>query len=245
MVVLGVMSVFTNINLGLRYVLPVFPYLFISAGKLVPWAAGISRVGMRRAAATLIGFGLAATVTSTLLIAPHYLAYFNLIAGGPDQGAAHLIDSNLDWGQDLIGLRDWLAKHAPGERVGIAYFGQINPSIFSYSEGRAFDWFLPPPVPGTARPFASVPPPGSRPRPRRLEPGLYAVSASLVRGLPWRVYDSDGWLPAANAWIGAFSYFQKLRPVANVGHSILIYRVSTADAARLAPIWDQAGPAKN
>ena len=41
-VVLVIMSVFTNINLGLRYVLPIFPYLFVSAGKLVPWAAGIN-----------------------------------------------------------------------------------------------------------------------------------------------------------------------------------------------------------
>ena len=41
LVVLFVISVFTNINLGLRYVLPIFPYLFISAGKLAPWAATI------------------------------------------------------------------------------------------------------------------------------------------------------------------------------------------------------------
>ena len=37
-----VISFFTNINLGLRYVLPIFPFLFIAAGsKVVPWAAGI------------------------------------------------------------------------------------------------------------------------------------------------------------------------------------------------------------
>ena len=48
LVVLVVMSVFTNINLGLRYVLPIFPYLFIGAGKLVPWAAGMGSVLARR-----------------------------------------------------------------------------------------------------------------------------------------------------------------------------------------------------
>ena len=124
------------------------------------------------------------------LVYPDAMAYFNEFAGGPDRGASHLIDSNLDWGQDLVGLRLWLATHAPGERVGLAYFGQINPTIFA-PRGEAFDWFLPPPEPGSAA--REEGPRRDRfhaPR-RRLEPGLYAVSASLVEGLPWRVYDDD------------------------------------------------------
>ena len=80
------MSFFTDINLGLRYVLPIFPYLFIAAGKLVPWAAGMGSVlarGRRRARSSL---GLAATVAATRPIHPHYLAYFNRASGGPDRG---------------------------------------------------------------------------------------------------------------------------------------------------------------
>ncbi|MGE3822410.1 MAG: ArnT family glycosyltransferase, partial [Isosphaeraceae bacterium] len=119
-VVLLVMSVFTNIAIGLRYVLPVFPYLFISAGKLIPWASGFRSKATRAAAWSLIGLGLIATSSATLTIHPHYLAYFNWASGGPDQGAEHLIDSNLDWGQDLIGLRRWLERNAPGEPVGLA-----------------------------------------------------------------------------------------------------------------------------
>ena len=46
------------------------------------------------------------------------------------------------------------------------------------------------------------------PRPTRLEPGLYAVSASLVRGLPWRVYDNARWAPYS-AWTDAFGYFRR------------------------------------
>ena len=50
-------------------------------------------------------------VGESLAIAPHYLAYFNAFAGGPSQGYRHLIDSSLDWGQDLRGLKDWLDRH--------------------------------------------------------------------------------------------------------------------------------------
>ena len=54
--------------------------------------------------------------------------------------------------------------------------------------GEGLDWYLPPALPGTM----VVPPPRYRGAgPIRLEPGLYAVSVSLVRGLPWRVYDSS------------------------------------------------------
>ena len=111
-VVLFVMSIFTNINLGLRYVLPVFPFLFISAGKLVPWATGITSRTARAAALAFLALSLFATAAATVAIHPHYLAYFNAVSGGPDRGASHLIDSNLDWGQDLVGLRRWLEKNA-------------------------------------------------------------------------------------------------------------------------------------
>ena len=241
--VLFVMSVFTNINLGVRYVLPAFPFVYVSAGKLAPWAAGLSGALARRAAWAFVGLGLLASASATLWVHPHYLAYFNALSGGPSRGAEHLIDSNLDWGQDLVNLRDWLAEHAPGERVGIAYFGQINPEVFA-ARGETFDWFQPPPRPETMNPL-----------PRRyallptipaIEPGLYAVSKTLVKGLPWRVYDrpafgSTTWLPRT-AWFHAFSYFGELTPVAEIGHSILVYRVTPEDAARLAPVWEGQTP---
>jgi 4-amino-4-deoxy-L-arabinose transferase-like glycosyltransferase len=243
--VLFVMSVFTNINLGLRYVLPIFPYVYIAAGKLVPWASGLPPGRGRRAAWGLVAAGLAATVAATALIHPHYLAYFNAVSGGPDRGAEHLIDSNIDWGQDLVGLRRWLERNAPGERVGLAYFGQINPRVFD-ERGEGFDWFLPPPEPGSMLPpttpenLAGIP---IRYRTSidslRLEPGLYAVSATLVKGLPWRVYDrpvaiheADRWAPW-EVWFDAFRYFDELTPIDKVGDSIWIYRVSPEQAERL------------
>jgi 4-amino-4-deoxy-L-arabinose transferase-like glycosyltransferase len=232
--ILFVMSVFTNINLGLRYVLPAFPYLFIAAGKLLPWAVGMGGRWRRGLALGWIAAGLTATLAATISIHPHYLAYFNAASGGPARGSEHLIDSNLDWGQDLVGLRRWLARNAPGERVGLAYFGQINPLLFEARPGEAFEWFLPPARPGSIEPLPAND--RSGPRPTRIRPGLYVVSASLVRGLPWRVYDNNRWGPYS-AGLEAFGYFRGVRPVAQIGYSLFVYRIDAADAARLAPVW--------
>jgi hypothetical protein len=235
-VVLFVMSLLTNINLGLRYVLPIFPYLFISTGKLIPWGLGLDRSIFRRGAAVLIGLSVLGTVGSVATIHPHYLAYFNSFAGGPARGSEHLIDSNLDWGQDLVGLRRWVQKQAPNEKIGLAYFGQINPRIFEARHEGEFSWFLPPARPGTMPPLPARDRLG--PRMARPEPGLYAISASLLRGLRWRVYDNDpvGWAPLS-AEQDAFSYFQRFRPIDQVGHSIFLYRLTPEDASRLAKLW--------
>jgi Dolichyl-phosphate-mannose-protein mannosyltransferase len=235
--VLAVMSVLTNINLGLRYVLPIFPFLYIAAGKLAPWAATFSTDRGRVGALGIITLAMVLTVTATAWNHPHYLAYFNVASGGPDRGAEHLIDSNLDWGQDLVGLRRWLASHAPGERVGLAYFGQVNPSIFE-ARDEGFPWFLPPPEPGSVSKEEGPLRYRHNAGRIRLEPGLYAVSASLVEGLPWRVYDDDRWAPYPT-WFNAFGYFRDLKPFAKVGYSIFIYRVTPADSERLAHYWER------
>ena len=64
-------------------------------------------------------------------IHPHYLAYFSPVVGGPEQGYRHLVDSSLDWGQDLPGLQKWLIAHRqPGEPVYLSYFGTADPARY-------------------------------------------------------------------------------------------------------------------
>ncbi|MGO9598937.1 MAG: ArnT family glycosyltransferase [Isosphaeraceae bacterium] len=231
-VVLFTMSLLTDINLGLRYVLPIAPYVFIAAGKVVPWVTDLTP-RFRRLGQAMVAGCLGLTLAATLWIYPHYLAYFNWISGGPDRVPPRLIDSNLDWGQDLIGLRQWCRDHAPGQPIGLAYFGQINPTIFAY-RGDPLDWFLPPAAPGTMRPImedsSDHAPPLIGPA-RRLVPGYYAVSASLVSGLRWRLYDSSplAWESAWRAENDAFGYFRKFTPVARIGHSIYVYKLSRED----------------
>ena len=244
LVVLFAMSFLTNINLGLRYVLSIFPYVLIAVGKVVPWVEGLS--GSRRAAArSFVAICLVMTIAAAVQISPHYLAYFNWASGGPDRTPARLIDSNLDWGQDLVALRQWCRENLGDEPIGLAYFGQINPSIFA-DRGDPFPWFLPPVKPGTTRPMdrdAALPPLRLIGPARRLTPGYYAVSRTLVHGLPWRLYDpspvrQDAWSPAWNAQEHAFSYFQQFTPIKRIGHSIDVYKLSQADVDRVNPLLE-------
>jgi len=92
----------SRVNIGLRHVLMIYPFLDILA------AAGAARLWKARPA--LRRFALAGPIAaaallvsipvSAALIAPHQLSYFNVLAGGPDNGHKLLIDSNLDWGQN-------------------------------------------------------------------------------------------------------------------------------------------------
>ena len=146
---LAAFSLFTHVNIGLRYVLPAYPFLYIIASR--PLARLLAPRAWASAGIALL---LGGQLLSNLLIFPDYLAYFNFAAGGPDQGKNILIDSNLDWGQDLIGLQRWLDAEKI-DSICLAYFGRAEPAIYGIR--------------------ATVPLPG------RSCP-LVAVSASLLMG---------------------------------------------------------------
>jgi hypothetical protein len=225
----------------------VFPYSFIAVGKIVPWMEGLS--DLRRVAARMfVTVCFLMTIGATVQISPHYLAYFNWSSGGPDCTPAHLIDSNLDWGQDLVALREWCREHLGNQPIGLAYFGQINPTIFTL-RGDQFPWFLPPVRPGTVRPMdrdASLPPPRLIGPAPRLTPGYYAISATLVHGLPWRLYDpspvyQDAWSPAWEAQRDAFTYFRQFKPIERIGHSIDVYKLSQNDVDQVNSLLESPG----
>src|SRR5205807_487541 len=60
----------------------------------------------------------------------HYLAYFNELAGGPLNGWRSLVDSNIDWGQDLQGLKSWLHRHELPSPIYLCYFGTADPRYY-------------------------------------------------------------------------------------------------------------------
>ena len=62
---------------------------------------------------------LACHVITGLRIGPNYLAYFNALASGPAGGYRYLVDSNLDWGQNMWQLRDWMQAEIDLGKDGI------------------------------------------------------------------------------------------------------------------------------
>jgi hypothetical protein len=117
-------SWYSNMDIGLRYILPAFPFLFVLASR--PWAGLFHPPVWARAGLVLL---LLSNLTSNLLVYPDYLAYFNCAAGGPDRGYRLLADSNLDWGQDLIGLKQYMEKNHLNQ-ICLAYFGRVDPRLY-------------------------------------------------------------------------------------------------------------------
>ncbi len=114
-------------NIGHRHLLPIYPFLFLWVGGLLPWAWQFTRGG--RWVQGFLGVLAAWYLAAALWIAPHYLAYFNELVGGPDQGYKYLVDSNLDWGQDLKGLKRYMDAHGI-DRVWLSYFGSASPDYY-------------------------------------------------------------------------------------------------------------------
>ncbi len=115
--VYGVASLTSNLNIGHRHILPLYPVLFILAGSL-------ARPGMGARGA--IAGALLATLSAVESAAarPHFLPFFNRVIGGPGEGWRHLVDSSLDWGQNAPRLAEWLRDHSsPDETVYVSLFG--------------------------------------------------------------------------------------------------------------------------
>lgn len=193
---------FSRVNVGVRAVLPVFPFLYLLA-------AGIAAPGCCRAmrltllAACLTWCGVAAERAC-----PHQIAYFNELVGGPVGGAKHLADSNLDWGQGLPALKEWMEREGV-DVVYLAYFGTDRPE----AHGIRYR-----PLPGYGR----VGPAGDETIPPYAPRPIVAVSANHLLGM----FLND---PETYAWLRGRA------PIAVIGGCIHVFDL-TGDAAAVARV---------
>jgi hypothetical protein len=116
-------AVTSQINIGVRHVLPVVFFASVLAGGAVSNALTI--VWKSVASAALAGAAL-----STWIAFPNYLSYSNELFGGVSQTYRALADSNVDWGQDVHRLDDWLHDHPRPGPSYVSYFGTAP--IFRY-----------------------------------------------------------------------------------------------------------------
>jgi hypothetical protein len=140
----------------------------------------------------------------TLRIYPYYLTYFNEIAGGPDGGRYILSDSNIDWGQDMAGLKNYLQQNRI-DQINLSYFGIAHPTAYGlttealppvrtamHDQGA---WWLKTYYPANPA------------------PGTYAISvANLMGGI---------WIDPAE-----YAYFRERKPDTTIGNSIYIYTIA-------------------
>lgn len=192
----------SRMNIGHRHLLPIYPCLFVLLGAVWVWA-GRQRIFLKACFAALAVWYVASSVT----IFPHYLAYFNELAGGPDNGHKYLVDSNLDWGQDLKGLKQYMEKNKI-ERVWLSYFGLASPDYY----GIGYQYL---PSLMMFQPRIGYP---ELLRARRLQPlkGIVAISATNLHGV---------YLPVLGLDRDYFEFYREQKPVAKIGYSIFIYRL--------------------
>jgi hypothetical protein len=243
-----------GLNIGIRHMLIVFPVCHILAGSVALSFPSRQRA-MEISVALLVGW----FAIDSLAVRPHYLAYFSCVAGGPAQGYQRLADSSLDWGQDLPGLKRWLAAHNPDDRepVFFSYFGTGDPDYYNITSNRL------PGFPDWRKREVSA-----------FTPGYYVISATMFQNLytryfgPWnRAYeekyqaarsnlgltegslgDNDALVDALQRypnpyWQDQYGRLEALRfnrlcgwlratrrpPDDNVGYSILIWKLDAHD----------------
>jgi hypothetical protein len=185
----------SNIATGVRYLLPAYPCIFVLIGSLAQYG--------KRARGLLYAMAVW-YVGAVLFIAPHYLAYFNELIGGSGNGYKYLVDSNLDWGQDLKGLKKYMDAHDI-TRISLSYFGLDSPKRY----GINYDW-LPSHYLYNPTPEKTLDAKKNR---------FVAISATNLQGVYLEPKDMYAWL-----W--------QYEPVAKIGYSIFVYDLDKLNLVR-------------
>lgn len=163
-------SLTSNLNIGHRHLLPLYPAIFILAGGAGSWLAARTRwMGVVVAALLIWHAG------ESLSVRPHYLTYFNELAGGPTRGYRHLVDSSSDWGQDLPGFKQWMQEINSEKNpvpVYLSYFGTGRPEYYKIQATILPGFF-------DRTPAGPIEP---------LQPGYYAISSTLLAGVYLHCY---------------------------------------------------------
>ena len=218
----------SHMNIGLRHVLPIYPFLIVFASKLVegerdPDFPDFIEDSARRSIEDSAkrkegkegGRGIPVAVILVLLslwyvggtarICPQYLAYFNELIGGPAHGYQYMVDSNLDWGQDLKRLANYIEEHNL-PRIKLSYYGSADPSYY----GISYD-----PLPTIA--FWSdpqLPPPAQWAEAARSASGWIVISATCLQNISSYLGDEV-----------SFDWLKLRKPMGRVGYSMFVYYI--------------------
>jgi len=194
-------SLSSPLNIGIRHVLPTFAFIFaLVSSQIVYWmrvTPGENRIIFALKYLLILGL-MTWQIFSILKVYPSYLSYFNELAGGPSGGYRYVVDSNLDWGQDLKRLAKWVNDNGI-DKIYVDYFGGGDAK---YYLGDKFQpWW------------------GTR-SPNDLQSGdLLAVSATFLqggRGTPVPGFTQDH---------NYYNWLDKYQPITTIGNSIFIYQM--------------------
>jgi hypothetical protein len=189
-----------DVNIGTRYLLPAFPLVFILVSRI--WSVDRAATAKTRSLLPYLRDALLVLLAvETLWVSPRFLTFVNFAVGGPSNGWRLLSDSDYDWGQGLIDLRNWMNEEQVPS-VALAYFGFVDPRAY----GIRFTPFI---DPGDAR--------------------YVAVSSYFLDGLTNRIEIDPArreWIG-----LPFYRELQTKTPIAVVGHTIFIYSLPDVESA--------------
>lgn len=118
-------SFVARVDLGIRYLLPALPFIYVFTSRLASVDFGRFTKEVRVGFAALLVWHAAGTA----LVSPYLLAYFNEAAGGPEGGHRYVIESNYDWGQNLVALKQYMDDRGIG-RLMLRNYGLVSPQLY-------------------------------------------------------------------------------------------------------------------
>ncbi len=203
-------SITGNLNLGIRHLMPMLPFIIM----LVAYeSVSLGRqLGARWTSLVLILL-MAWYALSNFLIYPSYIAYFNELIGGPANADKYVSDSSVDWGQDLLRLKDYVDQHPEINKIAVDYFGGGEPKYYFCNRKHNADGSL---IKSSA--------------------GYDCANSKLIE---WHAQDGiyhDGYMAVSETFLTNDIYWSKQRgdegynqlramtPVAKIGYSIYVYK---------------------
>jgi len=194
-----VASMNSNVNIGVRHIAPVFPFLFLLGGACLDWTLKWSRVRLARGlVAILLGWMLVDCIRAY----PDYLAFTNALTFGKP-GWALLADSNVEWGQDIGELARYLQARGETNLVGALSAGWATPPMYGIK-------------------LLDIPPPDLQ-----LSTTEYvAIGAGFLNGasVPAGIKDENGVELNDEQRRNYFAKYRALKPERVFGNSIYLYR---------------------
>jgi 4-amino-4-deoxy-L-arabinose transferase-like glycosyltransferase len=243
-VVYWAVALCTGLNIGHRHLLPIYPVLFVMAGA----TAVALRSRYRRAAGIVIVAALGSQLVDSVLSRPHYLSYFTPFVR--NHAWRYFVDSSFDWGQGLPDLKRWQDTTNGDVPLFLSYFGSDSPRARGLHVTRVADWRddtgprdYPAHLRGGwyaisatnfQRVYLGIGGPWTAAYEQRYQEiarGLPKTAADTVRYSPQQRVD---WLRNAMLFevlqLGRLCHYLRDRPpVAVVGGSILIFRLTDAE----------------
>ncbi|MEA3308991.1 MAG: hypothetical protein U9Q70_05715, partial [Chloroflexota bacterium] len=194
----AISALFSPLNIGYRHLLPLLPFLYIGIASCQSKKPLRNTQYARRFTFYVLLIWLA---FGALALAPHYLTFFNEIAGGPENGWRWLADSNTDWGQGYQELAAF-QEQAEIEHFNLSAFIFYDPALYGvrYTPLTPYGGNTPAIFPSRFAPPA----------------GDYAISATTLDGIP--LADPE-----------MYDWFRWREPEARLGNALFYYHISAAE----------------